>query len=498
MYEPFPLSSIVRVYKSKKGKFKISPEYVDKFPRLKEKLSDIDIKLKILTNPFEYVTLVDVDNYRECFSKEVEIESVVKEVKKPLYFPFFDIFQSQNIIKDNKSYKLVPEREEIKDVINKLSKNSSFDKEEYDMVILTDNSICEKNEYDNTKKMFRNIINYLPFLKEKGHLICRVNRLNMELSVNILYLISQFFEETVYFRSMLSSPTELEAFIIFKKYSNSNKINIDNKNFLKKVANFEYIDPNFSETIGSGFRLTLHQVNDKIKQINSLNLSNKESIQKINIKESINWCHTHGFEVNDFYKEDRLVNINKSLFPQENINFSKLKISEQGKFSITKPQEADTITSLVIKNSFPGIITDATANVGGNVLSFSKKFKFVNAVEISKLHCDIIKNNLEVYNRKNVKVYCDNYLDVMHSLKQDIIFFDPPWGGKDYKEKNSIILSLSGRRISSIINELKEKAKIFVLKGPFNLDVQELVKETNMRSFIMYKIKNYLLVILKN
>ena len=63
----------------------------------------------------------------------------------------------------------------------------------------------------------------------------------------------------------------------------------------------------------------------------------------------------------------------------------------------------------------------------------TKYFDKVNAVEIVKLHCDILETNLRVYDIKDkVDIHCIDYLDIGEKLNQDIVFFDPPWGGKKY------------------------------------------------------------------
>ena len=53
------------------------------------------------------------------------------------------------------------------------------------------------------------------------------------------------------------------------------------------------------------------------------------------------------------------------------------------------------------------VITDANSNMGGNAINFAKNFKFVNSVEILPFHCDILRNNLNVYNLLDkVEIHC--------------------------------------------------------------------------------------------
>ena len=40
----------------------------------------------------------------------------------------------------------------------------------------------------------------------------------------------------------------------------------------------------------------------------------------------------------------------------------------------------------------------------------------------------------------------------MYNLKQDVVFIDPPWGGKNYKSKKNLDLFLSNINIIKILN----------------------------------------------
>jgi 16S rRNA G966 N2-methylase RsmD len=98
--------------------------------------------------------------------------------------------------------------------------------------------------------------------------------------------------------------------------------------------------------------------------------------------------------------------------------------------------------------ALPGIseastITDMTSCVGGNVISFSRFFKKVNAIEIDPLRFDMLKHNTEtVVGATNVNFINGNAVELLlgqddgtapQQFQQDILFMDPPWGGVDYK-----------------------------------------------------------------
>jgi len=192
-----------------------------------------------------------------------------------------------------------------------------------------------------------------------------------------------------------------------------------------------------------------------------------------------------------------------------------LKITDIGLYSITKKNEAYFITNLITK--FFGTnkitITDSTACIGGNTISFQlhEQVKKVNSVEIDSKHFDILKNNIMLYDHNNkVNLIYDNYLNIMKELEQDVVFHDFPWGGTNYKENEKVKLGLYDDNknfisISNIINELKPYAKMQVLKLPLNFEFMEFFQDIKFNKVKLHKIYNkytkklyYYIVILLN
>ena len=167
----------------------------------------------------------------------------------------------------------------------------------------------------------------------------------------------------------------------------------------------------------------------------------------------------------------------------ENIDPKKFRFTNESMYSITPWKEADLITKEIIKrlNISPEeiVITDATSNVGGNTISFYKNnIGRVNSVEVDRLTCDCLKNNLRVFGYTTKNVYCDSYLDIYMQLKlnQDCVFFDPPWGGPSYKDEENLSLFLAKIDIKYLIRNLLDydKAKLIVVKVPGNYNFDDL------------------------
>tara|TARA_B100000929_G_scaffold262147_1_gene227322 strand:- start:10170 stop:10787 length:618 start_codon:yes stop_codon:yes gene_type:complete len=192
-------------------------------------------------------------------------------------------------------------------------------------------------------------------------------------------------------------------------------------------------------------------------------------------------------------------NIIKSL-PIENLQYlfegresflRKLKMDNVAVYSMTPLEESKRIAEIISSYvSKKGTITDMTACVGGDTIRFSHVFKHINAIEISSERCQFLQHNVETYGCKNVSVFQGNCLEMIHRLKQDVIYIDPPWGGKKYKYKKKVNLYLSTTPMWSICNNLQNLSKIIVLKVPLNFNEEFFVKKL---IYDKEKVKRYVL-----
>lgn len=188
------------------------------------------------------------------------------------------------------------------------------------------------------------------------------------------------------------------------------------------------------------------------------------------------------------------------IFPKPNDPVEKIRVTDIGLYSITKKNEAYFISNLITKYFGENkiTITDSTACCGGNTISFllHPQIQKVNSVEINDLHFEILQNNINLYKNANkVTLIKGNYLNVFKNLEQDVIFYDLPWGGRQYIEKEEINLGLLSSdanfvSISSIINMMKDRAKLQVLKIPLNFAFTNFLKEIDYTKIKIHKIYN--------
>lgn len=184
------------------------------------------------------------------------------------------------------------------------------------------------------------------------------------------------------------------------------------------------------------------------------------------------------------------LNIISKIFPLSNKK-DLLSYDEEGLYSITLPNEANVISSLICSLTGSNIeICDATAGIGGNTISFAKKFKKVFSIEINEERFEILKNNVDAYDISNVEFINDSCLTRLN-LNVGAYFFDPPWGGPEYKTKENITFRLGDKKLIDVVKEIKAHGnKLVFLKLPNNYNISEF-SEYN---YAINKIKNYQLI----
>lgn len=302
-----------------------------------------------------------------------------------------------------------------------------------------------------------------------------------------------------------------------------NNKNITNNDIVKK-----YIYDNSFEKKDFEYYITNEFVQKKI----SNNLTEEKYDYK-NYKDDDPW--DNAINDNKFYIYNKIARI---FPPMKNYsNYSKIKIDDDS-FSYITIREIADITSKIIcyhlleynLNPQKIILVDYTSGVGGNVLSFSKYFLYIHAIEISKERSEFLQSNIELYGYKNIQVHntCaisfnntkinGNNSELM-CINPNVVYIDPPWGGISYKNSDNLLLSLGEIPLEElvlnickqfsdyykeiILNNPKEKKnnynnKFIILKLPKNYNIEHvyyyLKKNNNFDNFF---INSYLYILNK-
>jgi trimethylguanosine synthase len=182
---------------------------------------------------------------------------------------------------------------------------------------------------------------------------------------------------------------------------------------------------------------------------------------------------------------------------------SKLKMSNVGVYSITKPYVALKFIIYIMmyaeeNNIIINNVIDSTAGLGGITRYLIKFIKNVISIEKNKLHYEICKFNMNIFEPDNkIKFINNNFISLIDTINnQDLIICDPPWGGPSYKNKETNSLFLDDINIYIIINKLfnENKCKIFCLITMLNYNFKDLDNLNKNIDYTIFNVRNVLLI----
>ncbi|KAL7984296.1 hypothetical protein Chor_002866 [Crotalus horridus] len=110
-----------------------------------------------------------------------------------------------------------------------------------------------------------------------------------------------------------------------------------------------------------------------------------------------------------------------------------IQLDREGWFSVTPEKIAEHIADRVRLSFDSDIIVDAFCGVGGNAIQFALATKRVIAVDIDPVKIQLAHNNAMVYGvADQIEFICGDFMKLASSLKADVVFLSPPWGGPEY------------------------------------------------------------------
>lgn len=131
----------------------------------------------------------------------------------------------------------------------------------------------------------------------------------------------------------------------------------------------------------------------------------------------------------------------KRLFPDPKISifsnhkYDHIEMTQESVTSVTPFKVANLIThklKLIFYENYnfiPVSIVDASANVGGNCISFATEFAHVTAIELKEKTMRMLQSNLNLYGITNVHTVCGDFNRLIKdmSIETNVVFIDPPW-----------------------------------------------------------------------
>jgi 16S rRNA G966 N2-methylase RsmD len=200
------------------------------------------------------------------------------------------------------------------------------------------------------------------------------------------------------------------------------------------------------------------------------------------------------------------------LFPKLNgVILKNLQIDDESVSYITTPYEANKIASIIedhsnkYKPNCEISIIDGTGGVGGDTIAFCGKFGNIISIEENIERSKLLSHNIQQYCFKNITIINgDSTLIIPKILDIDVIYIDPPWGGRDYKKKDKLLLNFGNYAIEDFVincftnDDIITKPLIFALKMPKNYDLQHFFdKLSHICDIYVYELDKFNVFILE-
>ncbi|KFK44865.1 hypothetical protein AALP_AA1G312500 [Arabis alpina] len=149
-----------------------------------------------------------------------------------------------------------------------------------------------------------------------------------------------------------------------------------------------------------------------------------------------------------------------------------IKMDEEGWYSVT-PEE---IAIKQAQRCHGKVIIDCFSGVGGNTIQFAKVCSSVVAIDIDPVKVEYAMNNAMVYGVANrIDFVVGDFIQLAPSLKGDVLFLSPPWGGPMYSKVESYKMDMlkprDGYSLFKIAQSITPNIIMFL---PRNVDLAQV------------------------
>jgi trimethylguanosine synthase len=123
------------------------------------------------------------------------------------------------------------------------------------------------------------------------------------------------------------------------------------------------------------------------------------------------------------------------------------------------------------------VIVDAFCGVGGNAIQFAATCNHVIAIDIDPKKIEMAKHNAQIYGVDGrIEFIVGDYMQLAPSLKADVVFLSPPWGGPNYLQAEKYDLNSmipNGFEIFKVSQKITQNIAYFL---PRNTDAEQLME----------------------
>ena len=128
---------------------------------------------------------------------------------------------------------------------------------------------------------------------------------------------------------------------------------------------------------------------------------------------------------------------------------------------------------------------DATAHIGCDSVFFAAQYPGSkgSCVELDDKTCSVLEDNIQRFSLEDrLSVYCGSCVTLVNKIaastqkRVDLLYLDPPWGGRDYIEADTISLKLDHMSVVDLIKSWLNNgvANNVIYKTPINIDRVEI------------------------
>lgn len=153
-----------------------------------------------------------------------------------------------------------------------------------------------------------------------------------------------------------------------------------------------------------------------------------------------------------------------------------IKLDRESWFSVT-PEKVAIYTAMRCQSD---VIVDAFCGAGGNTIQFAKTCQRVIAIDIDEKKIEMAKHNASIYGvADRIEFIVGDYFALASTLKADVVFLSPPWGGPQYLKEDvydieKLLLPRPASQLMACTRQITPNIAIYVPRNTNTFDLAKL------------------------
>ncbi|KAJ1973803.1 RNA methylase protein [Dimargaris xerosporica] len=142
---------------------------------------------------------------------------------------------------------------------------------------------------------------------------------------------------------------------------------------------------------------------------------------------------------------------------------SGIRMDQEGWYSVTP----EAIAIHIAQRCRAKVVVDAFCGVGGNTIQLAHTCDKVIAIDIDPQRLSCAKHNARIYGVDHkIRFILGDFMELAPSLKADVVFLSPPWGGPAYLKESQFdletMIPLNGVRIFLLARQITPNIAYFL------------------------------------